>query len=106
MKIVEYLAPLGTDGRRRVRHVRLRGKVIEFLVQYEVQSAGVWYPVVRYDTAHGFAHKDTLHLARRAEKEALPFTDYNLALAYAENDLRKHWQHYREEFLKEVRRHD
>lgn len=40
MKIVEYLTPLGTDGRRRIRHVRLRGRVIEFLVQYELQIAG------------------------------------------------------------------
>ena len=103
MKIVEYLAPLGTDGRRRVRHVRVRGQVIEFLVQYEVQVAGEWYPVVRYDTAHGFAHKDTLHLTGAASKEALPFTDYNVALLYAENDLRKNWEKYRAEFLREVR---
>lgn len=102
MKIVEYLAPLGTDGRRRVRHIRVRGRVVEFLVQYEVQVAGEWYPVVRYDTAHGFAHKDTLHPARAADKEALPFTDYNLALTYAENDLRENWEKYREEFLEEA----
>ena len=89
-----------------MRHVRLRGKVIEFLVQYEVRSTGIWYPVVRYDTAHGFAHKDVVHITGPAEKEALPFTDYNLALVYAENDLRKHWQHYRKAFLKEVQSHD
>lgn len=102
MKIVEYLAPLGTEGRRRVRHVRLRGQVIEFLVQYEIRIAGEWNPVVRYDTAHGFAHKDVLHPAGKADKEALPFTDYNLALLYAENDLRKNWKKYREAFLQEV----
>ena len=82
--------------------MRLRGQVIEFLVQYEVQVAGEWYPVVRYDTAHGFAHKDTLHPTGTADKEALPFTDHNLALIYAENGLRKNWEKYREEFLKEV----
>ena len=103
MKIVEYVAPLGTEGRRRVRHVRLRGQVIEFLVQYEIRVAGEWYPVVRYYTAHGFAHKDILHPARKADKEVLPFTDYNLALIYAENDLRKNWVKYREAFLQEVR---
>lgn len=102
MKIVEYLAPLGTEGRRRIRHVRLRGQVIEFLVQYEIRIAGEWNPVVRYDTAHGFAHKDVLHPAGKADKEALPFTDYNLALIYAENDLRKNWKKYREAFLQEV----
>jgi len=58
--------------------------------------------VVRYDTVHGFAHKDILHTMRAADKETLPFTDYNLALIYAEDDLRKSWEKYREEFLKEV----
>ncbi len=102
MKIVEYLAPLGSEGRRRVRHVRLKGQVIEFLVQYEIRIAGEWFPVVRYDTAHGFAHKDILHPTRMADKEALPFTDYTLALIYAENDLRKNWEKYRAAFLQEV----
>jgi hypothetical protein len=46
--------------------------------------------------------KDILHPKEAADKEALPFTDYNLALTYAENDLRKNWQEYREGFLKEV----
>jgi hypothetical protein len=43
-----------------------------------------------------------LNPTRTADKEALPFTDHNLALIYAENDLRKNWEKYREEFLKEV----
>ena len=85
-----------------MRHVRLRGQVIEFLVQYEVRIAGEWNPVVRYDTAHGFAHKDILHRTGKADKEVLPFADYNLALIYAENDLRKNWKQYREAFLQEV----
>jgi hypothetical protein len=38
----------------------------------------------------------------KADKEVLPFTDYNLALIYAENDLRKNWKKYREAFLQEV----
>lgn len=85
-----------------MRHVRLKGQVIEFLVHYELRIAGDWFPVVRYDTAHGFAHKDVLHPTRKADKEVLPFTDYNLALLYAENDLRKNWEKYREVFLQEV----
>jgi len=36
MKVVEYLVPLGLDGRRRVRHTRFEGKVTEFMVQYEI----------------------------------------------------------------------
>ena len=40
MKVVEYVAPLGIDGRRRVRHTRFEGKVTEFMVQYEIFVKG------------------------------------------------------------------
>ncbi|MDL1964286.1 MAG: hypothetical protein LWW98_08155 [Deltaproteobacteria bacterium] len=33
-----------------------------FRVQYETKINQIWYPVVRYDTAHGFAHRDLLNL--------------------------------------------
>lgn len=102
MKIVEYVSPLGFDGRRRARHVRIEGKVVEFIVQYELKILDEWYPVVRYDTAHGFAHKDKLTFNSRVTKEDMPFDDFNLALTFAEKDLRDNWQEYRAQFLKEV----
>jgi hypothetical protein len=34
----------------------------------------------------------------------LPFSDYNLALTFAEKDLKENWLKYREDFLKEVYR--
>jgi hypothetical protein len=43
-----------------------------------------WYQVVRYDTAHGFAHKDILPYKGDVRKEKLPFNDLNLALTFAE----------------------
>ena len=61
MKVVEYVAPLGFDGRRRVRHTRFEGKVTEFMVQYEIFVKEKWYEVVRYDTSHGYAHRDLMH---------------------------------------------
>ena len=102
MKIVEFVTPLGFDGRRRTRHVRIANTVIEFVVQYELKISDEWYPVVRYDTAHGFAHKDSLSYKGEAAKEELPFDDYNLALTFAEKDLRDNWQKYREHFLEEA----
>ena len=83
MKVVEYVVPLGSDGRRRVRHVRVGARVLEFMVQYELRIGGEWHPVVRYDTAHGFAHRDILHWRGPAERRELPGGDYNLALSYA-----------------------
>ncbi len=106
MKIVEYVTPLGSDGRHRTRHVRIGNKIIEFVVQYEIKINEEWYPVVRYDTSHGFAHKDKLSYKDEVIKERLPFNDFNLALTFAEKDLKANWQKYREHFLKEVKESD
>lgn len=103
MKVVEYVAPLGSDGRRRVRHVRVQGRVVEFMVQYELKIGDEWYPVVRYDSAHGVAHQDILRWRGPAEKRDLPGGDYNLVLTFAEDDLRRNWKTYRERFLREVK---
>lgn len=106
MRIVEFVIPLGPDGRRRTRHVRIGGNIVEFIVQYELKIRDDWFPVVRYDTSHGFAHKDMLSFKGEAEKEKLPFSDYNLALTFAEKDLKENWRRYRERFLKEGQEND
>ena len=106
MKIVEYVTPLGIDGRRRTRHVRIGSKIIEFVVQYEIKINNEWYPIVRYDTSHGFAHKDRLSYKGDVIKEEVPFNDFNLALTFAEKDLKDNWQKYKEHFLKEVIKYD
>lgn len=102
MRVIEYVVPLGSDGRRRVRHARDMGVVVEFMVQYELKVEGEWYPVVRYDTAHDAAHQDIMHWKKASEKMALPGGDYNLALSWAEEDLRRNWKLYRERFLREA----
>jgi hypothetical protein len=102
MKITEYVIPLGYDGRRRTYHKRSGQTIIEFMTQYELLIKGKWYPVVRYDTAHSFAHKDVLTFSGTVTKYELPFTDYNVALTFAEKDLKENWLIYRENFLKEV----
>ncbi len=65
-----------------------------------------WYPVVRYDTVHGFAHKDILSDKGDVEKEILPFDDFSLALTFAEKDLKDNWQKYKERYLKGVEEND
>jgi hypothetical protein len=32
--------------------------VLQFVVQLEVEQEGAWMPVIRYDNAHGFCHRD------------------------------------------------
>jgi hypothetical protein len=77
------------------------GQVVGFTVQYETTLAGERVPVVRYDTAHGFAHRDRMSRSGKPVKD--PLGD-NLslqdALQIAERDIRQHWQRYRQEFLR------
>ena len=77
-----------------------RGQVVRFTVQYETTLAGRRVPVVRYDTAHGYAHRDRLNPRGEAvTKDALGL-GVSLAdtLAVAEQDVRQHWRRYRRDF--------
>jgi len=47
--------------------------VVEFVVQLEVEARGAWRSVIRYDTAHGYAHIDRYNLRGRSKKDRLGF---------------------------------
>jgi hypothetical protein len=54
------------EGRLRCSFLR-RGKLVErFTVQLEIRIIDQWLPIVRYDNAHGYCHRDTLHPRRDA----------------------------------------
>ncbi len=59
---------------------------------------GVWLPVVRYDTAHGFAHCDRLYPYDPAVKTEMTSRDYNEALTLAMEDLANNWVSYRRRY--------
>jgi hypothetical protein len=59
MNATDYVLLLTDDVRYRVWFEVDKGQVLKFLVQLEIREQGKWNPVVRYDTAHGFAHRDT-----------------------------------------------
>ena len=88
------------DGESATRGPKV--KLPNSMVQYEIFFRNKWHPVVRYDTSHGYAHKDLMYADGRKEKISLLFTDLNICLTYAENDLRANWKFYRERFLKEA----
>jgi hypothetical protein len=63
-----------------------------------------WTPVIRYDTAHGYAHRDRLHPFEKEEKTRMPVQDYNEALKIAMDDVVNNRHDYRrryEEWLKQ-----
>ena len=55
--------------------------------------------MVRYDTAHGFAHRDLMDIKGNIEKTPLFNQDYNDALTFAEKDLKLNWVHYKGRFF-------
>ena len=99
MPETSYTLPVSTDTRIRHYHRTQSGKVVEFVVQLEVEVRGTWKPAVRYDTAHGYAHIDRYNLRGRTKKEKLALS-FGQALTRAEREIKENWSVYRERFLK------
>lgn len=102
MQEIEYLIYLTAEStdRLRVYAQKEKGEILEFVVQYEAMISGEWQPVVRYDTAHGFAHKDLMKPNGETIKQPLFFETYNLAFTFVTLDLKANWKHYRIDFEK------
>ena len=100
---VEYVIRIGPSDRYRHLHIKESGKILYFRVQYETRIENTWYPIVRYDTAHGFAHRDLLNINGEIKKTPLFNQDYNDALSFAESDLKSNWKEYKNRFLKDIK---
>jgi hypothetical protein len=105
-KEVEFIVMLTHDNRYRHRHVRFKGDVLSFVMQYETQLEGKWLPVVRYDTEHGFAHRDLFDRYGNKKKTPMFTEDYNEALTFAEYDIKSNWKIYKQVFLGGIEHED
>jgi len=101
-KKLEYAIRLSASDRYRHLHYKEKGKIVFFRIQYETKINEKWYPVVRYDTAHGFAHRDLLDIKGDAQKTPLFNQDYNDALTFAESDLKLNWKYYKTKFMEKI----
>lgn len=97
---VEYAVRLGVRDRYRHLHIRRGRRIVYFRVQYETLVGCDWQVVVRYDTAHGFAHRDLVTKDGNIIKTPLFIVDYKEALIFAESDLKANWEIYKERFLR------
>ena len=96
----EYLIRLGGRARKRHCHKTDKGQVVTFMVQLEVEvGEGVWKPVIRYDCAHSFAHRDRYNLKGDRDKEEIAL-DYAESLDFADKDINDNWDIYQERFLR------
>ncbi len=100
MKTTRYVYLLTFNDRKRHEHVVERGRVMKFMVQYETFVEGVWRPVVRYDTAHGFPHVDKIHSDGTVEKISLLTNDLGEALTFADQDIDENWERYKEAYMR------
>ena len=98
MRINEYVIPLGENARKRHYHETDKGKVIGFAVQLEVLVNNQWQVVIRYDSAHGFAHIDKYYIGGRKIKKELNLK-LSEALIVADEDIKENWKIYQKAFL-------
>jgi len=103
MHEIEYLLYLEANESERLRVTarKDKGEILGFTVQYETLIFGEWRPVVRYDTAHGFAHKDVIRASGEVVKQPLFFETYSLAFTFATIDLKMNWKQYKDRLEKE-----
>lgn len=81
-----------------------RGKqVLRFTVQLEEAFCqDRWRPVVRYDNAHGFWHRDTIHADGTQDKTGVFVGDISTTFTHAIDDLKANWQVQVTRYLEEI----
>ncbi len=106
MKEKEYFKYLDKfeNERMRLKIKTHKGKVIDIVVQYETKIGERWKPIVRYDCAHGFFHRDIIFQSGEKEKKAIAITELETALSYAEQDVKDRWEFYKELYLKGLKK--
>ena len=104
MSETNFIAFLTSVDKIRHHHISIKGKIIEFSVQYEAFIFNKWQIIIRYDTAHGFAHIDRMLPDGTVEKIPLLYWNYNEALTFAQYDIKSNWELYREKIKKEMKK--
>jgi len=99
LKEIKFIAMLTPEDRYRHIHIRFRSNILRFVVQYETRLEGKWLPVVRYDTEHGYAHRDIMDKKGNKRKTPIFTEDYNEALTFAEYDIKSNWRIFKDAFL-------
>jgi hypothetical protein len=94
----EYIIPYREDVRKRHYHKTRRGKVVKFMVQLEVKYQGNWKEVLRYDCAHGYAHRDSYNLRGKHVKDDF-YLSFEDTLILADDDIDENWEIYKDRFL-------
>ena len=99
MPFKEWTIPRGNFA-LIVRRNTIGGKVESFAVILVAFIGGKWIDITRYDTAHGYAHRDVQGLIEGLRgKLPTPMLNYNQAFNYAIRDIGQNAQNYLADFL-------
>lgn len=105
-RTIEFETILDKFGNERIR-VRLKtqkNELLDVVYQYESFINDKWEPIVRYDCAHGFFHKDVLYPNGNKEKTAMAFDSLKSASQYAAQDIKDRWEWYKERYSKKLKK--
>ena len=102
MKEIEFLSPLDNQNLNclRVRLITENGELIDIMFQFESLINTKWTPIVWYDCAPGFFHRDVLHPNGDKEKQLIELDSLKSASNYAEQDLKDRWEWYKRDIWK------
>lgn len=90
---------LTPEDRYRHHHAKFKGQILCFIIQYETKVEEKWLPVIRYDTEHGYAHRDVIDRKENKRKTPMFTRNFNEALTFAEYDIKSNWETYKKNFL-------
>ncbi|MBP6440273.1 MAG: hypothetical protein KA259_01600 [Caldilineaceae bacterium] len=91
----EFFIPLPDTATLRVRYLKDRGRILRFVVQLEALIGQVWTPIVRYDNAHQFVHRDDIRPdGSQIKTPPMAFANNEDAFNFALQDLRMNYRFY------------
>ena len=92
----------GNGNHRKRTTKKFKKGLVEFVVVYYFGEEENRVPLVTYDTAHGFPHRDLRYLGLKDKRRKIAIYANSLeeALQWTEGDLDRNWMTYFEEFRK------
>lgn len=88
-----FFIQLAGEARLRVLLEIKAGKVTDLVIQLEV-LINKWVPIVRYNYAHGYPHRDLILADGSKIKELLEEDDLGKIATEAIRDIKKNWLRY------------
>jgi hypothetical protein len=87
----------------RIRLLTKRGRLFQFLVQYEALINDQLHVISRYDNAHGFIHQDVSEPDGKRQRRILSDYTAEYALNMVIEDFGNRWKQYRARYVERMR---